>query len=310
MKEYNAGSNAQGKRIDSWLAIELEQTRSQVQKMLEKQDIAVDGRMATSHYMLKGGETVTLTAKKIQVSKQEDTTVIKKIDPVKVIAETSDYIVINKPAGLMMHPAEGAEGPTLVDWLMKKYPAIASIGEDPARPGIVHRLDRDVSGLVVIAKNQTFFDSIKEQFKKRTVKKFYEALVHGSDLPEVGDINFKIERSSQGYKMAAKPINQPGKTAKTLFTVIQRFHNFTLVKVQIKTGRTHQIRAHFAAYGHPVAGDDLYATPKIKTLNKKLNLGRIFLTATNLSFTDNQGELKEFSLPLPAELQQVLSTLT
>lgn len=310
MKKYIVDERASGKRLDSWLAETLGQTRSQLQKVLGKSEILVDGRGATSHYTLKGGEEVTIIPKKIESNEKAEAAATVVIGKVEIVAETKDYLVINKPAGLMMHPAEGATGPTVVDWLMKKYPAIKSVGEDPERPGIVHRLDRDVSGLVVIAKNQAFFDCVKDEFKKRVVQKFYVALVHGADLPEVGDINFRIERSTQGFKMAAKPTNQPGKVAVTLFTVLHRFHNYTLVRIQIKTGRTHQIRAHFSAYGHPVAGDDLYAGPKLKALNKKINLGRIFLTATELSFLDLKGERQTFTLEIPSDLQKFLTTLT
>lgn len=311
MNKLLVTEDGQGQRIDRWLAQQLDQSRNQVQRLLLNSDIFVNDRSVSSHYVLKIGDQVKLVEKpsthleKI-INQTEFEDLCKKIEIVK---ETADYIVINKPAGLVMHQAPGVTSPSVVDWLLQREPKIRSVGEDPDRPGIVHRLDREVSGLVALAKNQAFFDHLKQQFQTRTVSKKYIALVHGAGLPLEGSINFRLERSSQGHKMAAKPINQTGKVALTLFTIEQQFHNYTLVKIIIKTGRTHQIRAHFSAYGHPVVGDDLYAGQKLRELNKKLNLGRVFLVATELAFTDLAGERQTFSIPLTAELLNILKTL-
>jgi 23S rRNA pseudouridine1911/1915/1917 synthase len=312
-KKYVVDADSVNTRIDSWLALQLAIPRNQIKRLLETNDLLVNDRPATSHYMVKENDVVIIKPKKVVVNDNED---VQKENPkeifskIKIVAETDEYVVLNKPAGLLMHPASNLKVISLVDWLLEKYPKIRSVGEDPLRPGIMHRLDREVSGLVVIAKNQTTFDSLKQQFKDRLIKKEYTALVHGADLPEEGEINFLIERSSQGYKMAAKPINQTGKTAITTFTVEKRFHNYTLLKVGIKTGRTHQIRVHFSAYTHPVVGDDLYTGQKLRALNKKLNLGRLFLAATKLSFLDQHDEFQTFSLKLPKELQTFLAQLT
>lgn len=312
MKKYLVSEEHNGQRIDSWLALQLGQTRSQLRHILERSNLVVNGRTVSSHYLIKTGDEVELVAatphaETAPVPVAPDSAAL--FAQVEIMADTPDYMVINKPAGLVMHQAAGVEGPSVVDWLLEKYPQVRSVGEDPERPGIVHRLDREVSGLVVLAKTQAAFDSLKEQFQKRTVTKYYVALVHGADLPLEGTINFKLERSSQGYKMAAKPINQSGKTALTLFTVLQRFHNYTLVKAQIKTGRTHQIRAHFSAYGHPVVGDDLYAVQKLRLLNKKLKMGRIFLVAVELAFNDLTGDRQSFTIDLPPDLQTILDAL-
>ncbi len=312
-KIFTVKDDSVGKRIDSWLAEQLQQPRNQIRNFLEKNDVLIRGRVVSSHYLVRAGDSISFKLKEnpvVEISKEKPDESKKLFSKIKVIAETNDYVVLNKPAGLLMHPASNVNAASLVDWLLQTYPKIRQVGEDPLRPGIMHRLDREVSGLVVVAKNQNSFDDLKHQFKSRLIKKEYTALVHGADMPDEGEINFLIERSTQGYKMAAKPLSQSGKTASTTFTVVQRFHNYTLLSVHIKTGRTHQIRAHFSAYNHPVVGDDLYTGFKLRALNKKLALGRIFLVATNLSFTDLKGKRQDFSIKIPSNLQKFLTTLT
>lgn len=245
----------------------------------------------------------------------------------KIIVETNDYLVINKPAGLAVHGGGNLKEPTLADWLIVYYPKIKKVGDDLARPGLVHRLDKDVSGLMVIAKNQKTFLYLKDQFKNREVNKEYLALVHGKIAPDEGIINFPITRSQSGYKMAALPTKTEellsrrhprgrdqgnidswfkARQALTEFTVLKRFVNYTLLRINIKTGRTHQIRVHFFALGYPLVGDDLYTTKKTKAKNKKLNLGRVFLVADNLTFRDLEGKIQNFKIDLPAELTDAL----
>lgn len=248
------------------------------------------------------------------------------MDP-KIIFENSDYLVINKPAGLIVHGGPGITEPVLTDWLRKKYPEIENIGDDPLRPGIVHRLDKEASGLMIITKTQKAFDYFKKQFQKRKIVKKYLALAHGRISKDDDIINFPIKRSKDGYKMAALPVssetisdkNKPNnrdrgtlraqedsKEAITEFSVLNRYINYTLLDVKIKTGRTHQIRVHFYAYGHPLVGDPLYWTKKTKVKNEKLKLGRIFLVARELSFKDLDGEKQIFSIEPPTDLQSFL----
>jgi len=248
-----------------------------------------------------------------------------KVPEPEIIFEDENYLVINKPAGLAVHGGGNIKGETLVDWLLKKYPKIKTVGEDESRPGIVHRLDMDVSGLMVIAKNQDSFIDLKNKFKNREVQKEYQALVHGQVSKDSDLIDFPIKRAKDGYRMAALPKNTvdlltrrhpknrdngnigglfKSKEALTEFTVLKRFVNYTLLQVKIKTGRTHQIRVHFFAYGHPLAGDDLYYTKKTAPKNKKLGLGRVFLVANKLSFMGRDGKKLEFSLDLPKELKE------
>ena len=244
-----------------------------------------------------------------------------------IIFEDKDCLVINKPAGLPVHGGGNITGATLADLLIEKYPEIKNVGDDQTRPGIVHRLDKEVSGLMVIAKNQPSFENLKKQFKKREINKEYIALVYGKLQNDEGEINFPIKRASTGHKMAAMPIqvidllsrktpttrdrgNISGsfkaREALTTYKTLQKFVNFTLLKVKIKTGRTHQIRVHFYAYGNPLVGDTLYNTKKTKLKNEKLKLGRIFLMACHLSFKDLNGEKKDFILELGDDLKKFL----
>lgn len=247
-----------------------------------------------------------------------------------ILFENENCLVIDKPAGLAVHPGGNISDKTLAEMLVEKYPAIATVGDDAIRPGIVHRLDKEVSGIMVIAKTQESFDNLKEQFKNRKIVKQYTALVHGQLLKDFDEIRFTIKRASSGHKMAAMPLNTDklltrrhpqgrdrgnisgifaAKEAITEFQVIQKLINYTLVKINMKTGRTHQIRVHFFAYGHPLVGDMLYCTSKTKVKNKKIDLNRVFLVADHLEFTDLNGEKKVFSLELPNVLQTKLKEL-
>lgn len=236
------------------------------------------------------------------------------IKDIKIIEETKDFVVLNKPAGLMVHPAPGKKDKTLTDILVKKYPEMIGVGEDETRPGIVHRLDKDVSGLMVIALNQESFLSLKKQFKSRKIVKYYTALVYGQLEKDEDVIDFPIKRSSKGFRMAAVPTsfsNRKDKTRKavTRFEVIKRFTNFSLVKVKLETGRTHQIRVHFFAINHPLVGDKLYLNKKKSVKNKKVVLDRIFLVSDELSFTDLKRKRQTFKISLPRNLQKIIKEL-
>jgi 23S rRNA pseudouridine1911/1915/1917 synthase len=233
----------------------------------------------------------------------------------QTIFENDEYLVINKPAGLLVHGAEHIKEPTLVDQLTKNHPKIGKIGDDPERPGIMHRLDKLVSGIMVIAKTQDSFENLKSQFKDRTIQKKYRALVHGKISRDYGEINFPINRSNQGFRMAAQPAtvkgekNPIGRHAITEFTVTKRFINYTLLDVKIITGRTHQIRVHLSAYNHPVVGDDLYGTRKTREKNKKLGLDRIYLVCTELEFKDLAGNKQNFKINISKEFKELLKII-
>ena len=247
---------------------------------------------------------------------------------IQIIYEDDDVLVINKPAGLIVHEADSTEEKTLADYLVEARPEIATVGEDSRRPGIVHRLDREASGLMVVAKNNDSFKNLKDQFKTRKTKKQYLALAHGKIITDESLINFPIVRAKAGHKMAAIPLKmrdgknflsnrdkgnvvarEKSREAITNFEVIKRWPHYSLLEVKIKTGRTHQIRVHLAAYGHPLLGDNLYGTAKTKVKNNKVNLGRIFLLAQKLGFTSLNKEKMEFEIQPPIELKSFLDNL-
>jgi 23S rRNA pseudouridine1911/1915/1917 synthase len=230
----------------------------------------------------------------------------------KLIEKTDEFIVVNKPAGLITHRAPHISEESLADQVSKNFPDIKGVGEDEFRPGIMHRLDKLASGLMVLARTQESYESLKKQFKERTVEKKYSALVYGKIIKDYNEINFLITRSIKGGKMAALPLTKKGKAnfdgrnARTLFEVKQRFINYTFIEAKIETGRTHQVRVHMAAYGCPLVGDNLYGTRKTKLKNEKLKMKRIFLVADYLSFLDLDGKKHEYQIELPGELEDLL----
>lgn len=313
-----------GTRLDKFLVANIkDKTRSFLQKMIETDSVCVNGVPAKGNYRVKESDLVELCVAdyEAQIGKKKNKADIKKEDKlspelekkIEIVEETDEYLVINKPAGLVVHGAAHITEASLADWLLEKYPKLKGIGEDPARPGIVHRLDKEASGLMVVARTQKSFNELKKQFQKRTVEKRYKALVYGQVAKDEEQIGFPIKRSSAGNKQAAVPENFSGRggarEALTFFTVEKRFINYTLLDVSIKTGRKHQIRVHLGAYGHPIVGDSLYNTKKTKDLDKKLAVGRIFLVAYQLSFNDLSGDRKKFKIGLPKELSAILKTV-
>ncbi len=289
-------------RIDKFLSKKINASRTFVQKQIKEGLILVNKKKIRPNFTPQNGDI-------IQIEKTEPKT--PSIVPdgqvkFKVVHETKNYIVIEKPSGLIVHPAPGIKEQTLADGLAAKYPYLTSVGENMLRPGMVHRIDKEVSGLMVIAKNQKMFEFLKKQFKDRKVNKEYIALAHGKILEHEGSIKTPIGRSkTKTGKMAAHVSQITGdRQAKTKYQVLQKFTNNTLLKVKILTGRTHQIRVHLNSIGHPVVGDELYTNKKIK----KTSLGRIFLHASKLSFEDLDGTKKTYSSNLPKEFIDFLNT--
>ena len=332
MKKLKIKTKDTGKRIDVFLATSLpDTTRSQIQKLIKQELVTVNGQSATCHHKLKGGDIIEIGEEKKEpgleasrpgsffYSNSELSSGYPELSSesanIEIIDKTKEFLIINKPAHLTVHGANHIKSITLVDLLLKKFPSLKKIGEDPARPGIVHRLDKEVSGLMVIPRTQDSFDNIKMQFQKRIVKKTYTALVYGAINKEADEIKFPIKRSADGFKMAAIPetnkkkINLDGRISITEFRILKHFINYTLLQIRIKTGRTHQIRVHLLAYGHPIVGDNLYNTKKTREQNTKLNLNRLFLVANKLSFTDLKGKLCEYVIDLPLELTNFLKKI-
>ncbi|MAF20863.1 MAG: RNA pseudouridine synthase [Parcubacteria group bacterium] len=221
----------------------------------------------------------------------------------KIIYQDNDIIIINKPAGLTIHPTKPEQNNTLVDQLIKHYPAIKKIGDDPLRPGIVHRLDKDTSGLIIIAKSNKAFNYLKKQFQARKVIKKYMALVHGKVKDNQGTITKSISFSKKDYKKRSALLDEKSKSAWTEYKIVKRFDNYTLLEVYLKTGRTHQIRIHLKSIGHPIVGDKQY---KFKRQKTPQGLSRQFLHAQYLKFRKSDGKIAEFKSELPEDLKNIL----
>lgn len=304
-KHLTVDAENAGKRLDVFLAEELvaDLTRSGIAKQLKAKKGRVNGKVASVHQFLKTGDLVEFDMPQKQTAK-EAAVEIADVAPLKIIDETPEYIVIDKPTGLLVHPdVHHAQG-TLVDALVAHDPKIAKIGEDPSRPGIMHRLDKEVSGLMVIAKTQDAFDSLKKQFAEHTVDKRYIALVHGELRQDEGDIKFRIARSTSKGRMAAHPEGEEvGRAAWTHYKTLKRYHNASLVELNILSGRTHQIRAHMLAFSHPVIGDPLY---KRRLEDRKIVAPRLMLQSVHLSFKDpTSGETRTYDLPPVKEFETV-----
>ena len=289
-------------RLDKFLNDQLpDLSRSRIQKLIKAGLATVNGQAVPVHHFLK-------TNDKIEIEVKETKTVIpaEKLPEPQIIEQTDDYLIIDKPAGLVVHPAAGIVDKTLADWLKEKYPQLKNVGENDQRPGIVHRLDKEVSGVMVVALTQTMFVHLKNQFKNHSIKKQYLGLVHGKMETETGLIDFPLKRSRLSGKIVAKPKGEEGKDSLTEFEVIKNFINYAYLKINLKTGRGHQIRAHLQAYGHPLVGDKLYRNKKIKN---KINLNGIFLHSHCLGFYDLNGSWREFTSPLSPDLNLILKNL-
>jgi 23S rRNA pseudouridine1911/1915/1917 synthase len=294
----------QKKRIDQVMVEVLEISRAKIQTLIKSGEITLNDKIAKPHTPVQLNDVVVYPKISTKPPKQE----VSNIE-LPILYEDDDLIVINKPAGLIVHRTNELDvRPSVADLLVKKYKGIKKVGDNPLRPGIMHRLDREVSGVMVIAKTQSMFDDLKKQFQNRTVEKKYTTLVYGK-LPKEHDvIKFAIARSKSQGRMVARTGDQEGKEALTEWDVVERLKNKTLVDVKIHTGRTHQIRVHFLAIDHPVVGDRLYRKKNMRHTKEK-NLGRLFLHARSLSIRLADGKKKTISAPLPKELKAVLDAL-
>jgi len=231
-----------------------------------------------------------------------------------IIYEDKDLIVINKPAGLVIHEGAGDVGTTLVDLMLNKYPEMSKLNwEDKSRPGIVHRLDKDTSGLIVVAKNPETLNYLQKQFHDRMVEKSYMALVLGKVEPSSGEIKISISRHLKDRKKMSVSYLGEGKPSITKYQTARNYKykggDLTLLKVHPETGRMHQIRVHLKHKGYPVIGDQTYNTKISKRISKELNLNRQFLHAYSLKIKIPSGDIKDFRSDLPQEFQKLLYIL-
>jgi 23S rRNA pseudouridine1911/1915/1917 synthase len=296
-RQLEVGADDAGERLDALVARAFpDLSRSAVQRLIERGGVAVDGRIARSSFRPTAGQSVEVT-----IPPPAETTLVARETPLSIVYEDADLLVLDKPAGLVVHPAPGHPDDTLANALRARYPDLQIGGE--LRPGIVHRLDKDTSGLLVVAKNDSSMASLVDQMARRTVLKEYVALVHGAPAVSEGVIDAPIGRSPRDRKKMA--VVAGGREARTRFRVLERLGAYTLVEARLETGRTHQIRVHFASIGHPIVGDPVYGRA-----HESLGLARQFLHARRLAFDlPSTGERVTFESPLPADLEAALTEL-
>lgn len=338
-KQFQVEEKNKGERLDRFLAEQIGETRSQIQKAIKAGVITVNGEKPKVHRFLKTGDKIEMQEMNAHpmaaVKAIDNQTTDEKQKPnwlvrlfrflirpfaipynqtPKIIAENKDYLIIDKPAGLLVHATEKSTEPTLADWLVKKFPEIKKIADSESlvrgdltfRPGIVHRLDKDVSGIMLIARNQAGFDYFKKQFQTKQVKKEYVALVHGELPKDAAAIEFEISRKSGEGKMACHPKGSgKGKSAITEYEVERRFKNYTLVKIRPLTGRTNQIRAHFFAINHPIVGDQIYSSR-----DDKMDTQRLLLHAVKLNFIDSAGGARTYESATPKNFSDFFAQLS
>lgn len=270
-------------------------SRSQLQKWIEDGHVTVNGQVVKTKYKLKAGDVVKIIPEAPQTIDLEPEDI-----PLDIVYEDDDVIVVNKPAGMVVHPAPGHPGHTLVNALLYHSPLSTINGE--FRPGIVHRIDKDTSGLLMVAKNDLAHRSLAAQLKAKTNQREYVALVHGVIKEDQGTIDAPLGRSKKDRKKQA--VVMDGRHAVTHFEVLKRYRHYTLVKCRLETGRTHQIRVHMAYIGHPLAGDPLYGP------RKTLAGPGQYLHAGLLGFKHPRtGQEMTFAAPLPEYFTKMLEHL-
>ena len=294
---------AAGTRLDRWLTDRLsELSRARLQALIEAGHVRVDGRVLKASHRLRGGETV-----EIEIPPPPREELEPEPAELAIVHEDAHVLVLDKPAGLVVHPGAGHSRGTLAAAVLAHAPETAGVG-GPRRPGIVHRLDKDTSGLLVIAKSRAAYDALVEQLASRTVTRRYLAIVHGRVRAAAGVVDTPIGRDPHDrVKMAVRPPGR-GKRALTRYRVLERFADFTLVEASLETGRTHQLRVHLASLGHPVAGDAVYGGRRRAPL--PVVCEGLALHAAALAFVHPaSGTRMEFASPLPARMERLLSHL-
>ena len=292
-KVYNFVADEPGVRLDRYVCERLaELSRTRIQKLIADGYITVNEQIAKAGLKLNAGDRL-----KVILPPPPPSPLTPEAIPLNIIYEDDDLLVIDKPAGLTVHPAPGHPAHTLVNAILARFPRLAALS-DSLRPGIVHRLDRDTSGVMVVAKNSLAQTKLVEQFKSHSVAKAYLVLVKGRLTPENGVIEAPIGRDPRDRKRMA--VVAKGREARTEYRVIKYIGDYTLLEVMPETGRTHQIRVHFAAIGYPVVGDKVYGV-------KSPFLSRQFLHASRLGFRlPSTGKYMEFKSELPSDLAQAL----
>lgn len=312
-QQFNVPPELSSERLDSYLVVCLpDLSRSQIKKLIDERLILIDGKPSKASYKLKGGESIGVT-----LPEPEPIAAVPEDIPINILYEDSAVIVVNKAAGMVVHPAAGHARGTLVNALLHHCDDLAGIGGE-LRPGIVHRIDKDTSGALVITKNDLSHQHLAAQFKDHSINRVYHALVHGSPEANSGAVRQAIGRHpTQRKKMSGKARN--GKDAITHWKVLERYSEdrMSLVQFKLETGRTHQIRVHFSEINHPLIGDPLYGSRSRSAATKDPTLSALIaklpgqaLHAQILGFIHpDSGKYLEFSAEMPETLLNVVTYL-
>ncbi len=320
--EYEISPQHAGQRLDVFLASrrDLGLSRSHIQKLIAEGLVTLDGEVTKPSYRLEPGERVRVTVPQPQPLEVEPEDI-----PLDILYEDAHLVVVNKRRGMVVHPAPGHGGGTLVNALLAHCDHLSGIG-GVCRPGIVHRLDRDTSGVMVVAKSDLAHRSLSEQIKNRTAQRRYLALVFGDVPASEGTVETRIGRDPENRKRMAV-VSEGGREAVTHYRVLERFGDFTLVECALRTGRTHQIRVHMAHLGHPVAGDPVYGPRRPRRFRREM--ARVMAVESNAPYPSAvaalegqalhayrltfrhpaSGEPMELRAPLPPDMERALNEL-
>lgn len=305
MDEFNffINSENQGERIDKFLSSKLSDiSRSYIHKLIEDGNITINQNSVNKKYKLSENDTIN-----VKIPKPQELKVVAENIPLDIVYEDNDLLIVNKPKDMVVHPAPGNYSGTLVNALLYHCKNSLSGINGVIRPGIVHRIDKDTSGLLIVAKNDTSHKELAEQIKNHSFTREYEAVVYGNLKEDTGTINANIARhKTDRKKMAVVPFL--GRNAVTHYTVLKRYGNFTHIKLKLETGRTHQIRVHMSYIGHPVVGDEVYANPKNNPF--KFLKGQCLHAKTIGFIHPTTKEYMEFTSPLPEYFQKILNKLS
>lgn len=288
-----------GERLDKFVAAaRADLSRTEVQRLIKAGEVRVNGRPEKASYRLEPGDEVELA-----LPEQEAPAILPEAIELDVLYEDGDLVAVNKPAGMVTHPAYGNWSGTLVNAALHHWPEMRDVGPGVERAGVAHRLDKDTSGVIIMAKTPDALRHLQRQFKQRTVYKRYVALVEGVPDSSAGIIEAPIGRDPNRRKRMA--VVKGGRPAVTRYDLAEDLHTNALLSLELRTGRTHQLRVHLAWHGHPIVGDRLYGYRK-----QRIGLKRLFLHAAELHVdSPSTGERLEFRAPLPASLEDVLAKL-
>jgi len=305
-RQFTVTPTEAGQRLDVYLAHQLpELSRTRIQELIHQGLVRINGGIAKRSHRVVVGEVIA-----VEVLARPPLEAVPEALPLEILYQDDDVVVVNKPAGMVVHAGAGTASGTLVNALLHHLGKLSGVGGE-LRPGIVHRLDKATSGVLVVARNDAAHRSLAEQFRSRSVEKTYLALVHGRLKHDTGSIGLPIARDlRRRTRMTAR--RRAGREARTDWRVLARLDGLTLVEVRLHTGRTHQIRVHFSALGHPIVGDTLYGAPREPRAADRPfpQLPRNFLHAAHIRFLQPRTlAIVEVSAPLPIELRRYLDAL-